>query len=47
LHRAVQYITPADKLAGRAETILTALDAKLAAAREARKVRRQQQRIPV
>jgi transposase InsO family protein len=46
LHSAIQYITPADKLAGRAETILAARDAKLAAAREARKVRRHQQRIP-
>ena len=46
LHSAIQYITPADKLAGRAETILAARDAKLAAAREARKARRQQQRIP-
>lgn len=46
LHSAIQYLTPADKLAGRAETILAARDAKLAAAREARKARRQQQRIP-
>jgi len=46
LHSAVQYITPADKLAGRAETILAARDAKLVAARETRKVRRQRQRIP-
>ena len=40
LHSAIQYITPADKLAGRAEAILAARDAKLAAAREARKARR-------
>ena len=46
LHRAIQYITPADKLAGRAETILAGRDAKLAAAREARKARRHQERIP-
>lgn len=46
LHSAIQYITPADKLAGRAEAILAARDAKLAAAREARKARRQQERIP-
>jgi transposase InsO family protein len=46
LHSAIQYITPADKLAGRAEAILAARDAKLAAAREARRVRRQQERIP-
>jgi len=45
LHSAIQYITPADKLAGRAEAILTARDAKLAAAREARKARRRQERI--
>ena len=46
LHSALQYITPADKLAGRAEAILAARDAKLAAAREARKARRQRERIP-
>ena len=43
LHSAIQYVTPADKLAGRAETILAARDAKLAAAREARRARRQRQ----
>lgn len=42
LHSAIQYITPADKLAGRAEAILAARDAKLAAAREARRIRRKQ-----
>ena len=49
LHGAIQYITPADKLAGRAQTILAARDAKLAAAREARRVKRQQERtcLPV
>ena len=46
LHSAIQYITPADKLAGGAEAILAAREAKLAAAREARKTRRRQQRIP-
>jgi len=46
LHSAIQYITPADKLAGRAEAILAARDAKLTAAREARKARRRQERIP-
>jgi putative transposase len=46
LHSAIQYIAPADKLAGRAEAILAARDAKLAAAREARKRMRQQERIP-
>jgi transposase InsO family protein len=45
LHSAIQYITPADKLAGRAETILAARDAKIAAAREARRTRRQRQRL--
>ena len=44
LHSAIQYITPADLLVGRAEAILADRQAKLAAAREARKVRRQQQR---
>jgi putative transposase len=46
LHSAIQYITPADKLAGRAEAILAGRDAKLAAAREARKAKRQRERIP-
>jgi transposase InsO family protein len=46
LHSAIQYITPADKLAGRAEAILAGRDAKLAAAREARRAKRQQERIP-
>jgi transposase InsO family protein len=40
LHSAIGYITPKDKLDGRAETILSQRDAKLAAAREARKARR-------
>lgn len=40
LHSALGYITPKDKLEGRAETILAQRDAKLAAAREARKVKR-------
>jgi transposase InsO family protein len=40
LHSAIGYITPADKLKGRAETILAQRDAKLAAAREARKALR-------
>jgi transposase InsO family protein len=46
LHSAIQYVTPADKLAGRAEAILAARDAKLAAARQARAIKRQQERIP-
>ncbi len=40
LHSAIGYITPADKLQGRAETILAERDRKLAAAREARKALR-------
>ncbi|RKY09384.1 MAG: hypothetical protein DRP66_02335 [Planctomycetota bacterium] len=40
LHSAIGYITPKDKLQGRAETILAGRDAKLAAAGEARKARR-------
>ena len=40
LHSAIGYVTPLDKLAGRAETILAAREAKLAAAREIRKAGR-------
>ena len=40
LHSAIEYITPKDKLQGRAEFILARRDAKLAAAREARKAKR-------
>ena len=40
LHSAIGYITPEDKLEGRAEMIHAARDAKLAAAREARKAKR-------
>ena len=40
LHSAIGYITPNDKLHGRAEMILAARNAKLAAAREARKLKR-------
>jgi len=40
LHSAIGYITPMDKLQGRAETILAQRDAKLATAREARKAKR-------
>lgn len=43
LHSAVGYITPKDKVEGRAEEILAERDAKLAAARERRAARRQQQ----
>lgn len=40
LHSAIGYITPADFLAGRGPAIWAARDAKLEAAREARRVRR-------
>ena len=40
LHGAIGYITPKDKLAGRAEAILAAREAKLDAARQARKAMR-------
>ena len=40
LHSAIGYITPEDKLEGRADVIHAARDAKLAAAREARKAKR-------
>jgi len=42
LHSAIQYIAPKDKLEGRAEAILMARETKLAAAREQRRVKRQQ-----
>jgi putative transposase len=41
LHSAIGYITPADRLAGRHEQIHTARDKKLEAARERRKIARQ------
>ena len=37
LHSAIGYVTPKDQLEGRAEMIHTARDAKLAAAREAKR----------
>src|SRR5207249_3143648 len=40
LHSAIGYITPKDKLAGRAEIIFTERDRKLELAREARKEKR-------
>ncbi len=40
LHSAIGYITPRDKLQGRAEAVLADRDAKLAVAREARKLKR-------
>jgi transposase InsO family protein len=44
LHSAVGYVTPKDKLEGRAEAILAERERKLAAAREARKARRSEAR---
>ncbi len=40
LHSAIGYVTPADKLAGRDKEIFQQRDAKLAAAREQRRIRR-------
>jgi transposase InsO family protein len=40
LHSAIGYVTPKDKIEGKAETILAARDAKLAAARDARRALR-------
>jgi len=40
LHSSIGYVTPADKLHGRAELIQAERDAKLVAARQARKIRR-------
>ena len=45
LHGAIGYVTPKDKLEGRAESIHAARDRKLAAAREARRRRRQAERV--
>jgi putative transposase len=41
LHSGIDYVTPKDKLEGRAERILAERERKLAAAREARKKKRQ------
>jgi len=41
LHSAIGYVTPKDKLQGRAEMILAERDAKLVAARKCRKAKRQ------
>jgi putative transposase len=40
LHSSIDYVSPLDKLEGRAEMILAAREAKLAAAREERKARK-------
>ncbi len=45
LHSAVGYVTPHDKLEGRAEAIHADRDRKLAAAREARRQRRRAMRL--
>ena len=44
LHSAIGYLTPQDKLAGRAQQIFDARDRKLAEARERRRCRREAQR---
>ncbi len=44
LHAGIDYVTPGDKLAGRANEILKARDTKLEKAREQRKIKRQQAR---
>ena len=44
LHSAIQYIAPKDKLEGRAQAILAARESKLTAARERRRIRREQER---
>lgn len=44
LHSAIGYVTPADKLAGREQTIWAERDRKLEAARESRAQRREQAR---
>ncbi|MCK5055123.1 MAG: integrase core domain-containing protein, partial [Candidatus Aminicenantes bacterium] len=41
LHSAIGYITPKDKLEGRAEQILAERERKIAAAREQRRIRRE------
>jgi putative transposase len=43
LHSAIGYVTPADRLAGRQQTIFDARDQKLADARERRAARRREQ----
>ena len=41
LHSSIDYLTPLDKLEGRAESILAAREVKLAAARQERKAARE------
>jgi len=45
LHSAIGYVTPKDKLEGRAELIYQARDRKLEAAREQRRLMREQTRV--
>lgn len=45
LHSAIGYIAPRDKMEGRAEAILAEREIKLAAARQARKTRRQEKAL--
>ena len=45
LHSAIAYITPKDKLEGKAQAIWQARDQKLEAAREARRQKRDQQNL--
>ena len=47
LHRAIGYVTPADKLAGREKAIFAARDRKLEAARERRQKAREASRLVV
>ena len=42
LHSAIGYVTPADRLAGRHESIWAKRDGRLEAARELRRLRRQE-----
>jgi hypothetical protein len=46
LHSAIGYLTPADKLAGKAKALFAARDQKLSQARETRKTKRQQTHAP-
>ena len=46
LHSAIGYVTPHDKLEGRAAAVHTERDFKLSAARETRRLRRQAGRMP-
>ncbi len=47
LHSAIGYVTPVDKLSGRAPTILAERDRKLAAARERRQAARETSRLAI